>query len=486
MSNATVSPTAVDETIRRIEEEHDLLRYTIDGWSAWALLRFPVQWTAGYDLVQHRRPWPRRERLFYAARDAAAWHHLRPAPYLLKTFTSGLTERARGRYRDVWFEDLCDVLGPGCRIETINNRGFLDRRRQAVVPANVTSTAIDVASAVLARARPPREAGAIAAAIQPHLAAAFPAAPLSGAWVANRLGLFHWQRQLYGRVLDRVRPGFILLADPCEHALVAAARERGILSFELQHGFIDPYHSAYSWTQYAERYRGQLPIADRLLLQGEHWRAQVTHHGFWSDAVRVVGSPRIDGYRGRRAAAPRGAAPTLVVTTQGLAAGPLIAFFSDFLRASGPAPLELVFKLHPMYDPDPAQFLRAFGHDARVRVVGGNEDPSTFELLARADWHLSISSTCHYEAVGLGVPTIILPFESHEFVRPLAEAGHAEIASDGAALARRIAASERSEVPPEAIDRYFKRDAVANICAVLEEAGIALPRNPDLHVVSAA
>jgi hypothetical protein len=474
LSGPAIPPLEIDSTIRRLEEEHDLLRYEVDGWSAWTPLRFPIQWTFGYDLARHNRPWAKGERIAYALRDLRALTRASASPFLVKTFTSGLTEPENGGYRDVWFDPLVGALGTGFRVETINNRAFLPRRGRAAVPSNMTSTAIDLIAALLARARPPRGLATVASDLSAYLTEAFPGANVSRDWVASRIGLFAWQRRLYGQLLDRVTPKFVLAVDPCEHGLFAAARERGIPSFELQHGFIDPFHSAYSWTAYAERYASTLPLPDKLLLYGEHWRRQATRHGFWASRARVVGSPRMDMYRSRRRNRPEARQRLFLVTTQGIAGRELVRLFRDFLE-HGPSDVQVIFKLHPAYDPDPAPFRDACAGQSRITVVAGSEDPSTFALLSSATWHATISSTCHYEALGLGIPTFILPFDSHEFVLPLAEAGHADVVSDGRTLAALVSSAPRQRVSPDVIDLYFKQGAVANICAEISRAGVVLP-----------
>lgn len=40
--------------------------------------------------------------------------------------------------------------------------------------------------------------------------------------------------------------------------------------------------------------------------------------------------------------------------------------------------------------------------------------PNVWELLAATDLHLSISSASHFDAVALGVPSVVVPLASHE------------------------------------------------------------------------
>ena len=334
----------------------------------------------------------------------------------MKTYTSGLAERTGLRYKDIWFDDLLSQAKNGYKVEGINSPAFLKRRSSAAIRSDVSSTLLELLASALARLGWPRRyrkmAGDMSACIQRGLA--------SRACTPERVHLeilrFYWLKRFYGWLLDRVCPRWVLTADPGEYALVAAAKERGIKVGELQHGIVDKCHYAYAWPREVAEFRRSLALPDRLFLYGDYWKKALGGDEFWGDSLRVVGSSRVDAYRALRAArvGERGRAGlTVVTTTQGIQVSQLILFLKQFLELvpSGQE-LKLILKLHPVYETSKAAYESAFGADGRVEVVLGSEDPSTFELLARADLHLSVSSTCHFEAVGLGVPTVILPLEN--------------------------------------------------------------------------
>ena len=143
-----------------------------------------------------------------------------------------------------------------------------------------------------------------------------------------------------------------------------------------------------------------------------------------------------------------------------------ISFMAEFLRKTrNVAGLRLVVKLHPIYERGPEAYLEAFGNDERIRVLTGSEDPSTFELLARASIHVSVSSSCHYDALGIGVPTVILPLPTHEVVLPLYHAGHALLARTPDELAAIAARWDSHRVQESVSAYYFRPDAVDNMAA---------------------
>lgn len=458
--------------LQALEAKHNLLEHRLDGWSVWCVLRFPIQLALVTPGTIPAARMSYRERLTLSLTNI---HRLVSPPitrYVVKTYSSGLVEREGQWYKDIWFDDLIKEVGSTFKIEQVNSPMFLSRRAQSLIPSDVTTAALELAASSLARLRRPAELGRVARALYRVLAREVEGV-FQEEWVALRLRLFLAHKALYRRLLAGIHPSFLLVADPGEHAIVAAAKELGITAVELQHGgTTDRYHSGYAWTTYAKPFRGSMPIADRLFLYGEHTRREVDRHGFWGESIRVVGCPRIDQYRSRRLE-PGDGGPKVLLTT-GASVADTIAFMAEFLRLTADmSGLELLVKLHPIYERSPDAYLQAFRGDPRVQVFSGSEDPSTFELLCRANLHVSVSSSCHYDAIGLGVPTVILALPTHEIVLPLQQAGHALLAATPADLVALVRDWGSLRVPPDISGYYFRPNSIRNMAADLGHHGHA-------------
>ena len=469
-----IAPVKTGEShlrVSEIEQRLDLLKYTVDGWVAWPLVRFEAAWNL-MSTISHPQfeAVGRRERILSALADLPGLFPIKTARHLVKTYNSGLIDRDGDRYVDIWFDDIILTAGSTFKVEMANSPSFRDRSVKAFVRKDISSSLLEMVSGVLSRRRPTAEMVSVATVFGQVLRDELDLAGVSDDWVLTRLRHFVSLKQVYGALLRRVKPRYVLVADANEYALVAAAKEQGIRVFELQHGIADRTHAAYSWTAYATPFRPTMPLPDRHLLFGEHWKQELAGGGFWGDALRVVGSPRIDRYRAMPASLPDDAC-AILFTTQGLDVAGVTAFLAEFLaRATPRVPVRLTIKLHPLYDTDPAVYRNALSafHDT-VDVVAGNEGHSTFQLLRRSHLHLSISSACHYDAVGLGVPTVILPFQSHEIALPLQVAGHAHAVRTPQDLADLVAARTTLAVPAEVSEYYFKAGALTNI---LNELGV--------------
>jgi hypothetical protein len=468
--------------ICEVEQERDLLRHTVDGWSAWPILR--VEAMAGLTAVSysHYRKPGVRERALLAVRDLPRLTRVRHARHLVKTYSSGLIDESQARYSDIWFDDLIQEAGSTFKLEMVNNPEFSARSRQALIPKDLSGSALEIAAEIAARyvARP--ELNTVCRAFVDALRDGLGLQFVSDEWVSLRLRRFSALKRVYGALLRRVRPKFVLVADAGERALVAAAKENDCVALELQHGIVDSSHPGYSWTAYARPYRATMPLPDRLLVHGEHWRRELDADSFWGDALRVVGNPRIDKYRRTETVRSEGEC-TALFTTQGLEVKAVTEFLCAFLRATqdGP-PLHLVIKLHPVFDGDKGPYLEALSaFRNRVDVLSGTEGATTFELLRRANMHMSISSASHYDAIALAVPTIILPFSTYETVLPLHRAGHAELARTPEDL-RDLAIKWRGlRLGSDVSDYYCRPGALDNL---MRELDLPAGRKRDSRSVS--
>jgi hypothetical protein len=154
----------------------------------------------------------------------------------------------------------------------------------------------------------------------------------------------------------------------------------------------------------------------------------------------------------------------IVITTQGLDIERLVGFIKQFTDlATDRIDYEIYFKLHPNRDPTADIYRSPFTGNRHIQVLLGTEQPDTYELLTTADLHLSISSACHYDALGLGIPTVILPLTGHDCVMNLLQLKHALLAGTPEELLEIVMNWKNLKVPLEVSHYYFKPNAQENI-----------------------
>ena len=213
----------------------------------------------------------------------------------------------------------------------------------------------------------------------------------------------------------------------------------------------------------------ELLLPDRVALYGDYWLSRQAGSAL-GKAGRLLsaGSSVIEKFRARRETefSPAKDCPQMVVTTQWIDRDALIEFLSRFLTLFA-EPCVLTVKLHPAYDSSYGLYIKMLGDDSRVRIVNGRDDPNTYELIARSDLHLSIASACHYDALGIGTPTVVIGLAGYPLVQDLLDAGDALFAGSPEALAEIVSQRSWKAVSPAVSSRYYRHEFVQNLLPLI-------------------
>lgn len=463
------------EHLRQLEEKYNLFQYHVGGYSAWQLLRSE----AGFRMLNL----PKSEKLFDSKRR---WHRRKlilpetfrfffpgHSDYVIKTASSALREKEAGLYKDVYFDDLLKKLGNAYKIEKINSPLYDDRRTLALFPSAMTTSTMDLVAGWLTKLPASAEITRVANQISSSLVAEPAMQILPPERIIVLLKHFYWLKQLYRFLLQRIHPKYVLVENTSSgYQIWAAAQELGITTIEVQHGIFSQNHPDVLPAS-ALPYRKSLIVPDKIFMFGEYWRDELKKTRFYDRELVPVGSPQIDHYRQVRIEQRKhklhNEQCAMLLTTQGLSQDSLIQFVADFLRAAQ-RKLDYLFyiKLHPTREVSKSAYEQAFGSNPNVHILLGSEDPSVYELLSKVDFHLSVASASHYDALGLGVPTIVLPLVGYETVNGLVDAGHAHLANTPQDLLAFILDSRTLSVPPEVSNYYFTSGAVPNMVRELK------------------
>lgn len=461
------------QSVARLEElelKAGLFKYQIDGYSAWRLLRFKM---AG---ILQNLPFSApsnppgiswvTERLVYFLREIPVFLFPQRKGVVVKTVSTALSEEENGFYKDIYFDDLFDNGDMCFKIETLNNPGYAKRRKNALFPIAITTALIDLISAVFAFMRIPIHTRYVAAQIHNDIKQEFQGLAPAEKDIQRSLLRFYWSKRLYKWLLARIQPKITLSADTGEFAFWAASQELGIPAVEFQHGVFSRTHPN-ALTSTMAAYRGHLLVPNKILLYGEYWKQQLLLNQYYQGELVSVGSPRIDRYRAVRnhilKTNHHEEKVALLLTSQGLDRERLIAFMREFVDVTNSKfQYTLHIKLHPA-EKDKNPYVQAFMGYPQVKILYGFEAPSTFELLVKADLHISIASASHYDALGLFVPTAVLPLAGYELVQNLVDAGHAHALHTPQDLTDLVSNTRDLEVPREISHYYYEPDAVQNI-----------------------
>lgn len=401
--------------LRATEARHDLFTYAVDGWSAWRVMRnivhrkaaaLPMAGDTRSDMT--RALWA----LVGTLKLARVLAFPKRTEILVKTARSGLRMSVGERYRDVYFDGLLATTPDHFKLEEINTPEFDLQARAAMFSGDLNPVVFTFWGRVLGKLCPAPAADfcvRVSAILRDEIGVTISADAL-----LMRVSTAWWQSRMYRPLLQRLRPRVLLVSDTGEYGLLIACAKLGVPVVELQHGVFDAAHpDAIPAT--APGAREHLVLVDALAARGSYWIGKLAGTHQAARAV-AVGNELIDVAREKRAARPPSTGRHIVLTSQGLDSKRLAAWVAQMI-ASAPAGLDwrLSVKLHPLYDTGN----RCFDEVAlapRVTLIPGGAAPNVFDLLADADLHLSIASACHFDALALGVPTVVVPLAGHQEV----------------------------------------------------------------------
>jgi len=205
--------------------------------------------------------------------------------------------------------------------------------------------------------------------------------------------------------------------------LIAAARDRGILTIDVQHGKQGRYQSMYSWWTCIphEGYRllpdhfwcwGRPSCEHILASSPDRKRHRPIAGGFpWPDFYRRFLSRETpssidDAKESRR----------VLVTLQGPVSGhlePIPDFIINHLRSDASLGDVFVFRGHPNFTQSKAYCEQRLHDVPPERYAIDDGRPNLYDELLRSTHHITAFSSCCYEAEMFGVPTLLFGSEAY-------------------------------------------------------------------------
>jgi len=414
--------------LKELEREHRWFAVRAKGWSPWRVLRhFTFNKAMALPFQYRSRPLGRRLAEAFGATLRFTWVCLFPrrVDLLVKTCRSALRIREGETFRDIYFDGLLHAGRPFFKLEEINVSGMEPQAARARFPGHLNPVFFTFWGKVLGKMFP-LDVRTFCEEVASECRARL-GIQLDPGQLVTQVSSVHWQARLYGCLLDRLRPRAILVSDTGEYGLNLAAGRRGIRFVELQHGVFDDQHPDAVPLE-AEGSRLELLLPDVLACKGHHWIDQLRGSRQGTGCAVPVGNEQVDDLRSLRKNRCPSDPLTLLVTSQGLDSKDLVEWLLQVARCAPPGlDFRIQVKLHPIYDPDPAAYTDLAAHP-RMMVIPGAATPSFYDLLVACDIHGSISSACHFEALAVGVPTVVIPLAGHEAMLDQVRAGRARLA----------------------------------------------------------
>lgn len=264
-------------------------------------------------------------------------------------------------------------------------------------------------------------------------------------------------KPFYDRMLRRVAPAVaVMVVSYGNETFIESCHDRGIPVVELQHGVVNRYHLGYSYP--GKREKEVFP--DYFFSWGEAWNRMV-ELPLSPDSIIPVGYPYLE----QRVSDLQDIASEEIAMfiSQGTIGEELSRLAVEFAEQN--PELEVVYKLHPgEYDRWDTAY--PWLTDAPLEVLDSNE-PSLYELFARANYQVGVYSTALYEGLVFGNETYIADLFGADRMEGLLEEGDATLVSTASELTAAIE-SDTDSSKFDATD-YFEPDATGKIDAQLRQ-----------------
>jgi hypothetical protein len=371
-------------------------------------------------------------------------------------------------YYDVYFDDLIDAVPGGGKLSSIDAGGYENNERGAFRKPIFDDTSVFIASTILGRLRPATRDITAFAQLSKLLADEIELPAFTPEHIRRKYSVFQWRRFCYRLVLGRLQARAVLVPNSGQFSLYMAARDLGIPFVEMQHGLFTDTHPD-CLPAYALESDADVMLPDLMTVYGTYTAGLLAETAVGrAGRIRIVGNPEIERGRAERARAFRPNRERPVVTLTAQAVPEAAEFAAQFLRLYR-GDLKFNLRLHPGYNSERDFAESGILDDRRVTVIPGQALPSSYELIARSDVHLSVYSSCHYDAIGIRTPTMVIPGSGYQAISDLIDHGHAVLLTSPEELARTIADAAWSPVAESTSRSFFEPDFRNNMRVLLEE-----------------
>ena len=231
-------------------------------------------------------------------------------------------------------------------------------------------------------------------------------------FINDRLNKFFLFKNLFEKMLNKVRPEIILLVDGYDYkqmALIYAAKKLGIPTVEMQHGLISRTHMGYMYKNIVSH---QL-FADYLFTFGDFFTRLIQSHSMvWqNNHIVSTGFPYIEMIKQKPVRLPTRLVrlanrfKIIYVTSQWTVRDELKKFIIELAKKLDPD-FMIFYKIHPG-EKEIENFYKPFLRYKNIELIS-DKSINSLELMKVAFVHSTVYSTSYFESVFFELPNIFI------------------------------------------------------------------------------
>jgi len=240
----------------------------------------------------------------------------------------------------------------------------------------------------------------------------------------RKILLYKTQQQKALEFLKKIKPAKVILRGMIWYGLISAAKRLNIPVIEIQHGETTRYDPLYHWPEWSFPLEFELPSPNHVITFGEYWNKEIRQGSPLPNTIfHPFGSIPLDMFR-----KSQDIQKTLpfnginLLYTTGIPFESEFLFWENFLQQIE----KIDFEFHLNIKCHPQSSLKQISIYTNIQrkypqlvTVYKHSETSVLRLLAESQIHISCGSTCHYESIAMGIPTIVLKFSRWILVEDL-------------------------------------------------------------------
>lgn len=278
--------------------------------------------------------------------------------------------------------------------------------------------------------------------------------------MAEKVFFYQNEYKKFQKIIDKINPKVIVevVYYAWQNMIInEIAREKGIVTVELQHGTIYKEHIAYQFAKDVSIAQ----LADRIFMFSDFWKNMV-RLPITSDHLISVGYPYFenckDNFQKIRKTDNRTGVVFISQGTIGKDLSKVAAQVADILESDQ---YRVIYKLHPS-EYSSWKTLYPWLDQTNLEVIDNNEK-SLYYYFAICDIQIGVYSTAVFEGIGFGLNTIIYKCAFWDVMKPLIDYGYAELGIDVYDICSKIKSPVNETQTNEIANKLWKPNALENI-----------------------
>lgn len=221
--------------------------------------------------------------------------------------------------------------------------------------------------------------------------------------------------------LKKVNPRIVIMV--CAYGLrhfatIKAAKDLGIITVELQHGVIVPWHIDYN---FADLKNSSKYFPDNLFTFGEYWKNVCRTPSECNK--RAVGYAYIDYFEKKQMrTSGRNSNGIVFYSTREEEFAEFVSRFADITIGTQ---YEIIFKYHPM---ECGKIRYSCLSDKNIQIIDRAEEVHTY--ISLYEHHVSVGSTVLFESAMRGASIYVLDRTGKEYMETLLDSGYGQLVRD--------------------------------------------------------